>query len=174
MSSHLTIPGRAARQRLMLARGARYLVGAAILLLLVVLAACGGQSTLKTGTIPGAGGISSQPCTGGTGSASDAGTPKLVLTPSTPNLTGSAHVGDLVQVQLPTTSHWDFEASVTSVTPLQPSGFQDQALKVCVWNFHMQATGNTTLTFLQTALCGGGGTPCANYAKNVKFTVQVS
>ncbi len=72
------------------------------------------------------------------------GNPTLILTPTTPDRAGSAHVGDIVQVRLPTTSKWSYAPAQSSgaLSPTQPSGVLIHSLNACVWTFKAVAAGN--------------------------------
>jgi hypothetical protein len=103
------------------------------------------------------------------------GQPTLILTPTTPNRAGSAHVGDIVQVRLPTTSKWTYAPaqSTGALSPTQPSGVLIHSLNSCVWSFEAVATGTQTLPFSGQAICKPGQ-PCADYRIAMMFSVTVS
>lgn len=119
--------------------------------------------------------------TGGTGavacpdSSDSPGNPALILTPTTPDRTGSAHVGDIVQVQLPTTSKWTYTPaqSAGALSPTSPSGVLIHSLNSCVWSFKAVADGAQTLSFMGQAICKVGQ-PCADYRIAMTFSVTVS
>jgi hypothetical protein len=102
------------------------------------------------------------------------GTPALVLTPQTPNQTGTAHAGDLVQVRLPSAVLWNLQSASTNIAMLQPAGFQDPQLNVCAWNFRAQSAGDAVLSFTGLPLCDQPGKPCPQFALAETFTVHVS
>lgn len=108
-------------------------------------------------------------------SSNGPGSPTLILTPTTPNRTGSAHVGDIVQVRLPTTSKWSFAPaqSAGALSLTQPSGVLIHSLNACVWTFKALATGTQTLPFTGQAICKAGQ-PCADYRIAMTFSVTVS
>jgi hypothetical protein len=95
-----------------------------------------------------------------------------VLTPTTPDRGGSAHTGDLVQVQLPITQRWSFTNGQGPLMLLQPAGYEDGRANVCVWNFRASALGTSTLLFSGTAICESN-VPCPQYVLAEKYTVQV-
>ena len=103
-----------------------------------------------------------------------AGTPALVLTLQTPNKSGTAHVGDFVQVRLPITNHWSIQSASSTLSMLQPAGFQDQRLDVCAWNFRAKSAGDATLSFTGLPLCDQPNKPCPQYALAEAFTVHLS
>ena len=154
-------------------------LAACALVALLVLAGCGITTTSgATSAPPSAAGASAtatshaNPCPGPAGSVNDAGTAALVLTPQTANRSGSAHVGALVQVRLPDTSHWDY-LSTSSLAPLSPAGLHDATVGVCVWNFRPRSAGSVRLSFARSAICHPG-TPCPLYLQQVGFTLQVT
>ena len=103
------------------------------------------------------------------------GNPALILTPNTPDRAGSAHVGDVVQVRLPTSSKWSYAPaqSTGALSPTQPSGVLIHSLNSCVWSFKAAADGTQTLSFTGQAICMAGQ-PCADYRIALSFTVTVS
>jgi hypothetical protein len=103
------------------------------------------------------------------------GSPTLILTPTTPDRAGSAHVGDIVQVRLPTTSKWTYAPaqSAGALSLTQPSGVLIHSLNACVWTFKAVAAGTQTLPFTGQAICKPGQ-PCADYRIAMTFSVAVS
>lgn len=103
------------------------------------------------------------------------GNPALILTPPTPDRSGSAHVGDMVQVRLPTTTKWSFTSAqpTGTLTATQPSGALIRSVNACVWSFRAAAAGTATLSFIGQAICEPGK-PCPNYRLAMNFTVTVS
>ena len=103
------------------------------------------------------------------------GNPALILTPTSPNRSGSAHIGDMVQVRLPTTTKWSFTSAqpTGTLTATQPSGVLIHSVNACVWSFQAAAAGTATLSFIGQALCEPGK-PCPNYRLAMNFTVTVS
>ena len=128
-------------------------------------------STSSTPPIPG--GTSIRPCPGPTGSASAAGTPALVFSGGATDASGVAHVGDLIQVRLPVTQHWQLQKASASAIIVGQGGVQDGALNACVWSFRATAAGQITLAFVGTALCDQPGVPCPQYARLATYTVTV-
>jgi hypothetical protein len=104
----------------------------------------------------------------------DAGHPALVLTPLTLDHSASAHVGDMVQVRLPTTTKWTYDAAQVSgpLIPAQPSGVLVRAVSACVWTFKANAKGAELLTFEGQAICRAGQ-PCPNFRVKLAFSVSI-
>lgn len=121
----------------------------------------------KTATSSGA-----TPCPA---SGQSPGNPALILTPTTPNRSGSAHVGDMVQVRLPTTSKWTFDSSqpTGAMTSTQPSGVLIHSVNACVWSFQAATAATASLSFTGQAICEPGK-PCPNYRIAMTFTVTIS
>lgn len=128
--------------------------------------------SVPTPTRTGAGGASAVACPD---SSDSPGNPSLILTPTTPNRAGSAHVGDMVQVRLPTSSKWSYGQAQSSgaLSPTQPSGVLIHSLNSCVWSFKAIADGTQTLSFTGQAICKPGQ-PCADYRIAMTFSVSVS
>jgi len=146
------------------------------LLLAAALAGCGRTTTdsgASSPSPPGVKGTSVRPCTGGTADVSVEGTPALALTESTPGHAGSAHKGDLIQVQLASTEHWGLNTASANLAATQHAGDQDDTHHVCFWNFRAQAAGAAKLGFTGTALCESGSA-CPLYARDVQFTITIS
>jgi hypothetical protein len=115
---------------------------------------------------------------------SDVGHVALVLSPSSPQATvtpgglgfakvGSAHVGDLIQVQLPVTQRWGNPRINGGLSLLAPSGVQDSTHNVCFWNFTATAKGDATIEFVGGALCEPNR-PCPLYARVESYVVHIS
>ncbi len=147
-------------------------------LLTFVLAACGGSGsgivmtpTLTRTTVPGYGTAHGCP--------SDA-----VVTPVPPsanvtvkmtdaNTTITAHIGDVIEVQLPFGLRWT--GPTTSGGGLQvqpPAGYASTALGMCIWRFSTVSTGTTHLTFFARAICQKNQY-CPQYILALPFTIVV-
>jgi hypothetical protein len=157
-------------------------MGIIIGVLALALAGCGGTSGVAeryptvaqpTATHHPIAGTSVRPCSGPYADVNSAGTPGLVLTQATPGQSGTAQVGELVQVQLPISMRWTYTASAGSPTPALNAA-QDPQRSVCFWNFQMTTAGSITLNFTGTPLCDQPNMPCPQYARVVTFTVRVS
>jgi hypothetical protein len=132
-----------------------------------------GAPTATSSAPPIPGGTSIRPCPGPTGSASSTGTPALVFSGGASDTSGSAYVGDLIQVRLPVTQHWQLQQASASAVIVGQGGVQDGALNACVWSFRATAAGQITLAFVGTALCDQPGLPCPQYARLATYTVTV-
>lgn len=108
-------------------------------------------------------------------SSQDPSHPALILTPTTPNHAGSARIGDLVQIRLPTMTKWSYQPVQSSgaLAPTQPSGVLIRVLNACVWSFHAVAAGTQTVSFSGQPICSPGK-PCPNYRIAMAFRVSVS
>ncbi|HEX5439431.1 MAG TPA: hypothetical protein VFW76_00980, partial [Ktedonobacterales bacterium] len=128
--------------------------------------------SVPTATRTGAGGSSAVACPDGSGGP---GNPALILTPTTPDRTGSAHIGDVVQVRLPTSSKWSYGPTQSSgaLSLTQPSGVLIHSLNSCVWTFKAVADGTQTLTFTGQPICKAGQ-PCPDYRIAMTFSVAIS
>lgn len=121
-----------------------------------------------------------RPCLGPFGSVSDVRPqPAVVLTPATPpDHTATAHIGDVIQVRLPTTRSWRYlnntSDSSGAVALLQPAGVQDGTLGVCVWNFKALSAGTAALSFAGAPLCDQPGAVCPQNILALDFTITVS
>lgn len=167
--------------------------GAALVLLALLLAGCGASTTLSgagTGASPSTtaaaratttrrpgpvGGMSVRPCPGPYGSASSAGTGVVVLTPSSPDLTANAQIGQTVQVQLSAKMHWEYDATASAPTGLammQPAGIEDGQLDLCLWSFQAQSAGTATLKFTGTVPCDPM-LACSDSTQTLVFTVKI-
>lgn len=171
--------------RIMPRRGPRFAaIALSAVILVLILAGCGassstvtyglGAGTITTPTAGHPGRTSIRPCTGPWASVNVAGTPALVLTPQTPDQTGTAHAGDLVQVRLPIAVHWNLQSASANMAVLQPAGFQDPQLNVCAWSFRARSAGDATLSFTGLPLCDQPSKPCPQFALAETFTVHVS
>ncbi len=152
-----------------------------VIALAFLLSACG--ATVGAGS--GSSGSSSTPTAtpGSTGSTAE-GCPSNVVVSSKPtpnvtvnlkdmNSTVTAHVADIIEVDLPFSQMWTGPASVPSnLTLQQPAGYAWQASKVCVWRFTAQNTGTAQLTFTGKAICKKGQA-CPQYIMQVPFTIDV-
>ncbi|WIG58463.1 MAG: hypothetical protein OJF49_001209 [Ktedonobacterales bacterium] len=177
MFAHAQFPARGTR----ILRRSAPLVAVALVALLFALAGCGvtnassgrvassgsATATVQQGVIKG---TTVRPCPGPAGSAGDVGTPALVLGPGKVN--GSAHVGDLIQLQLPTTQHWMPGTVSASLETLEPAGIQDDQHGICVWNYRALSAGTASINFTATARCEPP-LMCPQYVAETLFTVQI-
>ncbi len=149
----------------------------AALTLGVLVAGCGATSGGSSGTL-------ARPCSGPDGSVSDVGKVDLVLTTTSPRATGTpgaggfspiegnAHVGDVIQIQLPTTNQWNLSMVTGTLRLLSPAAVLDKHASACFWNFTATTTGDTRLDFVGGALCEIGQA-CPAYARLESFLVHV-
>ena len=166
-------------------RRARYAFAtSAVLLLTLALGACGVSSTSTTGL--GSSGAATPTATSGVrttgtsakpcpivGTSVNLGSPALVLTATSANHTGTAHVGDLIVVELPATSRWQLaQAASASLQPAELQGVLDDSLNACVWSFRAQSVGASSLNFSGSAVCEGGQ-ECPQFIIALDFTVNV-
>jgi hypothetical protein len=160
-----------------------FLIISLAVLLPFVLAACGSTA----GPAPGAGSTPTPtpaPTTiQGYGTAhgclSDA-----VVTPAPPaanvtvkmtdaNTTITAHVGDVIEIQLPFGLRWTGPTTSGSALQLQtPAGYASTATGMCIWRFSASSAGTTHLTFFARALCQKDQF-CPQYILAIPFTIVV-
>ncbi len=156
----------------------------AAMLMMLALGACGVSSTsalgagsnsaaTPTATTSAAGkDTSAKPCPV-VGTSVNLGSPALVLTPKSAKQEAVAHVGDLIVVELPTTSRWRFnQAASAQLQPGDLQGVLDDSLNACVWSFHAQSTGTTTLSFGGSAVCESGQM-CPQFVIALNFPIKV-
>jgi hypothetical protein len=154
------------------------------LLLLLILAGCGIQSTVGGSTqqpsAPNAptvatptssprplatatpvskssGSQTGNACPGGTNSASSLGTPSLVFGPTAAQHQGSAPGGSLVQIEVATQLKWSPATVASTGQPAQvlsPAGYYDPALGDCVWDIRMPPSGTVTVIIDGSGSCG--------------------
>ena len=171
-------PGRAGRATLALL-GAMCLVGA------LALAGCGATTTgagVGGGGTPHSGSPSSggpitgtavRPCVGNI--AAHSKTPTIVLTVKNSHQTTRAHVGDVIEIDLPAKMHWntpDVSANKT-LTPLQPQGAMDDQAQTCRWVYQASAAGTATLSYVGVMICESGAA-CPAVAEDEAFTIRVA
>lgn len=159
--------------------------GVALALLALVVAGCGTTTTTSLGSSSTAtatptrhigGGLTVRPCPGPYGSAQTPSENVVILTPSMPNRTASAHVGQTVEVQLPSNKLWRYSATshaAPSLTLDQPAGVEDGQHDLCIWNFTAQSPGTATLMFTGSPLCEPN-MACPAIILAVSFTVTVA
>jgi hypothetical protein len=147
-----------------------------------LLAACGanGSGSTSTGSAP-----SPVPTSTSTGRVSSNGCPSnavvgtapapatLVLKPSDSRSTINAHLGDVIEIQLPFGQAWSGPTSSQGMLQLQPpAGYAWNTAKACVWRFLVQSTGTTQLNFFGKAICKKGEM-CPQYIVSLPFTISV-
>jgi len=148
------------------------------MLLAFVLAACGGTGS----------GISSTPTptpTAVQGYGTIHGCPSdAVVTPAPPsasvtvklsdaNAPVTAHVGDVLEIQLPFGLRWTGPTLSGGGLHMQtPAGYASTALGMCIWRFSALRVGTIHLTFFARALCQKGQF-CPHYVLAFPFTIVV-
>jgi hypothetical protein len=89
------------------------------------------------------------------------------------NSTVTAHVADIIEVDLPFGQMWQGPASTPgNLTLQQPAGYAQQASKVCVWQFTAQSSGTAQLTFTGRPICKKGEA-CPQYVMEIPFTIEI-
>ncbi len=147
-------------------------------LLAFVLAACGGTGS----------GTASTPTptpTTGQGYGAVHGCPSdAVVTPapeaanvtvklSDANAPVTAHVGDVLEIQLPFGLRWTGPTLSGGGLHMQtPAGYASTALGMCIWRFSALGVGTIHLTFFARALCQKGQF-CPHYVLAFPFTIVV-
>ncbi len=149
--------------------------------LLFLLTACGANSSGGTGSPA----PSNTPTTV-SGYGSGYGCPSNAVVTNTPvtanvmvklsqtNSPITAHVGDVVEIQLPFGHKWSGPTTSQGQLELQtPSGYASKANNVCIWRFVAKGAGMTSLNFTGQALCKPGEL-CPQYIMDVPFTITVN
>ena len=152
-----------------------------VIALTFILVACGatpGSGSGSTGSSPlptattGSTNATSDGCPSNT-AVSSKPAPNVTVNLKNMNSTVTAHVADIVEVDLPFGILWGGPTSSQGTLTLQqPAGYAWQANKVCVWRFTAQNTGTTQLTFTGRAICKKGEA-CPQYIMQVPFTIEV-
>jgi hypothetical protein len=161
----------------------RILIVSLAALLVVVLAACGtnGKAGSGTGsgstptptptTIPGYGAVNGCPSDAVVTSAPPV--PNVTVKLTDANSTVTAHVGDVIEIQLPFGQKWTGPAFTGGELQLQtPAGYASTATKMCIWRLSSQSAGMTHLTYSVGVICKKG-LPCPRYMSDVTFTIVV-
>ncbi len=155
------------------------LIASLAILLTFLLAACG----FKPGTGTGSASPPAPTTVQGYGTSNGCPSDVVVSTaPAAPNVTVklsdstatvNAHVGDVVEVDLPFGILWTGPTTSQGVLQLQtPSGYAWKASKMCVWRFVAQGTGTSQVTFYGRAICKKGQL-CPQYITRLPFTFSV-
>jgi hypothetical protein len=143
-------------------------------LLALLLGACGaapsqgGESTSSMG--PGAG-MAIRPCLGDYTSGLH---PALTLL-SSAEVSGSAHVGDIIEVRLDGRHKWTLDAVKpgAALVAKENQGVLDRADGSCVWDFQARERGDVIITYSGVALCDPTQV-CPDYAIPQSFTLRIS
>jgi hypothetical protein len=131
-------------------------------LLTVVLAACGSNGASGSGA--GSGSTPTPITVLGYGTAHGCPGDALVSTAAPAanvtvklveaNTTVKAHVGDIIEIQLPFGQKWTGPTASVGILQLQtPAGYASAATKMCIWRFRAQGAGMALLPFSASALC---------------------
>lgn len=154
-----------------------------IVSLAVVLAACGSNGGAGSGTGSGSAPTPTPTTVQGYGTANGCPSDAVVtgVTPA-PNVTVklsdahspvTAHVGDVIEIQLPFGQRWTGPTATGGELQLQtPVGYASTTTKMCIWRYSAQTAGMAHLTFSVGAICKMGQ-PCPEYASDVTFTIVV-
>jgi len=99
--------------------------------------------------------------------------PDVRVTLAEHNTTINAHVGNVIEIDLPFGQAWGAPTTSPGVLQLQtPAGYAWSASKVCVWRYTAQSAGTAHVDFPARALCKKGGF-CAQYIMEIPFTISV-
>jgi hypothetical protein len=155
------------------------LIVSLVALLAVALAGCG--SSGGTGSGPG----STPTPTASQGYGTAHGCPSdAVVTPEPPaanvtvtlsdaNRTRTAHVGDVIEIQLPFGLRWAGPVISGGGLQLQtPAGYASRSKGMCIWRLNALHAGTTGLTFSAMALCNDSHL-CPQFVLAVPFTIVV-
>jgi hypothetical protein len=163
--------------------GQSYLILSVALVALLAfgLAACGSSG----GAGPGSGSTPTPTPTAGQGYGTAHGClSDAVVTPDPPtaNVTATlsqanraltAHVGDVIEIQLPFGLRWSGPVLSGGSLQLQtPAGYASPSKGMCIWRLNAPQAGTTTLTFSARALCVAGQL-CPQFVLAVPFTMAV-
>jgi len=167
------------RSVLSVRRSAWFALGSLLVLLVFVLAACGynsgGSTNTGSGSTTGATPTPTASAYGcpGTIMTTAPAPAKIVLKPSNSNSTVTAHVGDVVEVDLPFGQAWT--GPTTSQGELQLQGTAGSAVtasKMCIWRFTAQSTGTTQVVFYGRAICQKSQM-CPAYITRIPYTIVI-
>jgi len=147
-------------------------------LLAFVLAACGGTGsgigstpTPTSTTVQGYGTTHGCPSDAVVTSAPPAANVTVKLTDA--NAPVTAHVGDVLEIQLPFGLRWTGPTLSGGGLHMQtPAGYASTALGMCIWRFSALGVGTIHLTFFARALCQKGQF-CPHYVLAFSFTIVV-
>lgn len=152
---------------------------AAMLILLIGLAGCGATTSA---TQPGSSGTGSTPSATLNGCPTQhipvdvrPGSNQVVVTNvGAQDQTVTVAVGATLAIQLPANWHWGAHLTDSNgiLGELQPEGFYNSQLKVCIWNYAAKTAGTATITFAGTPVCAAGQV-CSAIAKAQTYEVTV-
>jgi len=151
------------------------LIASLVTLLTFMLAACGtnsgtGASPVPT-IVPGYG--TSNGCPSDIVVNTAPAAPNVSVQPIDHNSVINAHVGDVIEFDLPFGVVWTGPTTSQGMLQLQtPAGYAWKATKMCVWRFVAQSAGTSQIIFTNRALCKKGQF-CPQYIVKLPFTVTV-
>ena len=156
------------------------LIVSLIIAVAFLLTACGKNAGTGTGNAP-----STPPPTVVQGYGTSNGCPSDTVVSTAPsrsdvtvkltdtNTMINAHVGNVIEFDLPFGRAWGAPTTSPGVLQLQtPAGYAWSASKVCVWRFTAQSTGTTHVNFPARALCKKGQF-CPQYVMDITFSIAV-
>ena len=158
-----------------------FLLVSLVAALTFVLAACGtnpGSGSSSTGSAPSAtptatSAVNPNGCPNNTVVSTAPAPATRVLKLSDSRSTVNAHMGDVIEIQLPFGHAWSGPTASQGILQLQPpAGYAWKAANVCVWRFTVQGTGTAHINFYGKALCKKGQL-CPQYVMNLPFTISV-
>lgn len=119
-------------------------------------------------------GGSTQGCPSSTMYTTDPVKANVVVKPGGSNVTVHAHVGDIIEIQLPFGKRWGGPQSDQGNLALeQPYGYGLKSDSTCVWRFTAHDAGTTALQFTSRPLCKMGQM-CPMYIAVLPIMVAVS
>jgi len=144
-------------------------------LLTFMLAACGGTGSGISSTptpiptsVQGYGTVHGCPSDAVVTSAPSAA--NVTITLSDANAAVTAHVGEVLEIQLPFGLRWTGPTiSGGGLRVHTPAGYASTALGMCIWSFNTLSAGTTHLTFFAMAICQNGQF-CPQYILALPFT----
>lgn len=147
-------------------------------LLTFVLIACGGTGS-GTGPTPTPMPTSAQGfgtahgCPSDTVVTSAPPTASVTIKMSDTNALITAHVGDVLEIQLPFGLRWTGPKITGEVLHLlTPAGYASTVLGMCIWRFNAMSVGTAHLTFFASALCQKNQY-CPQYILALPITIVV-
>ncbi|MGZ3583812.1 MAG: hypothetical protein ACXVCX_02140 [Ktedonobacterales bacterium] len=149
-------------------------VAAVLLLTLLAVGLVGcSLATGSTMTAPTATTSVAKGCPNTSDSGAGVTAPAHVLTMKDAGHVSEAHVGDVVQVRLPSAQRWRFaNDGAGTLELLQPAGYGDVKAGACVWNFRATKVGATAVSFGGMAICEPGRL-CPQYVVDEEFRITV-
>ena len=129
-----------------------FLIGSLVATLALLLTACGATPVKSPVTPPIV--VNQTGCPSNSAVSSTPAPANVVLTKSNSYKTTLAHVGDVIEIDLPFGTYWSGPTTSQGELQLQtPAGYAWTPTKVCVWRFTARGTGTTILKFSASAIC---------------------